>query len=173
MTPTATANASAQTLVLRYTQQIGELTHAARLYQRTTRKHQLYKVLGALVIFLAAWLVLTRGPAVGPALLVVLGAFLWFDPVPLLVIYGAFRNSPAVREPYETVIDERGTHITIGGNRVNRTWDKYLGFLESDRVFVLVYGRWGYTVIPKRALADQAQVAALREMLRARIRGAS
>src|SRR5690606_20152621 len=90
MTPTATANASAPTLVLRYTQQIGELTHAARLYQRTTRKHQLYKVLGALVIFLAAWLVLTRGPAVGPALLVVLGAFLWFDPVPLLVIYGAF-----------------------------------------------------------------------------------
>lgn len=171
MTTTKTPERAAGGVVLRYTQQIGELTHAARVYQRSTRKHLVYKVLGMLAIFLAAWTFLRSGPDFGPALLLALGAFLWFDPVPLAVLSAGLRNSVAVREPYETVIDARGTHFSIAGNRVSRTWDKYLRFLESERVFVLVYGRWMYSVIPKRALGDEVQVAALRELLRQRIGG--
>jgi hypothetical protein len=172
MTTTAAANAatSGDTFVLRYTQQIGELIHAARLYQRTTRKHQVYKVLGLLAIFGGAWLLLTSGLIGGPVLLLVLGVFLWFDPVPLLVIYGGFRGSAAVTQPYETALDGRGTHFAIGKSRVKRPWDKYEALLESDQVFVLVYGRWAYSVIPKRALSGPEQVASLRELLRANIR---
>jgi hypothetical protein len=172
MTTTApqTESLATDTFVLRYTQQIGELVHAARLYQRTTRKHQIYRVVGIVAILGAAWFLLTGSPIGGPVLLLVLGAFLWFDPVPLLVIYGTFRNSAAVREAYQTTIDRGGTHFAIGGNRVNRPWDKYIGFLESERVFVLVYGRWAYSVIPKRALAGPEQLSALRELLRAQVR---
>lgn len=169
MTTTRTRERPADTVVLRYTQQIAELTHAARVYQRSTRKHLVYKVLGMLAIFLAAWTFLRTGPDLGPALLLALGIFLWFDPVPLVVLGAGLRNTVAVREPYETVIDARGTHFSIAGNRTSRTWDKYLRFLESERVFVLVYGRWMYSVIPKRALGGEAHVAALRELLRQRI----
>ncbi|HWQ16035.1 MAG TPA: YcxB family protein [Roseiflexaceae bacterium] len=170
MTSTTKAADRAGTLMLRYTQQLDELMHAARLYQRSTRKHQIYKGLGALVIFLGAWLTLTAGLGLGPGLLFVLGAFLWLDPVPLVVLAAGYRRSVALREPYETVIDERGTHFTIGSNRVSRPWDRYTGYLESDRVFVLVFGRWAYSVIPKRALAGPEQVERLRGVLREKIR---
>jgi hypothetical protein len=166
----STAGSAAGTLVLRYTQQLDELLHAVRLYQRSTRKHQIYKGIGLLVIFLGAWLILTSGLSLGPALLLALGAFLWFDPVPLAVLAAGYRGSIALREPYETVIDARGTHFTIGSNRVSRTWDRYAGYLESDRVFVLVFGRWAYSVIPKRALAGPGQVERLRALLREKIR---
>lgn len=167
-TTTKPAGSATNALVLRYTQQLDELMHAARLYQRSTRKHLVYKVLGTLAIFLGAWLILTSGFGLGPGLLLVLGAFLWFDPVPLVVLYGGYRGSSAVRDPYETLIDARGTHFTIGKNRVSRGWDKYVGYLESDRVFVLVFGRWAYSVIPKRVLSAE-QAAELRELLRSRI----
>jgi hypothetical protein len=166
---TTSAEPTTDALVLRYTQRIDELTHAARVYQRSTRKHQVYKVLGLLAIFLAAWTFLRSGPDLGPALLLALGVFLWFDPVPLIVLGAGLRNTAAVRDPYETLIDARGTHFSIGKNRVSRGWDKYQRLLESERVFVLVFGRWAYSVIPKRVLADPAQEAALRELLRRHI----
>ncbi|MEN9934381.1 MAG: hypothetical protein RLZZ387_960 [Chloroflexota bacterium] len=168
-TTTTAAPAAREVLVLRYTQQIDELMHAVRLYQRSTRKHQVYKLLGLLTMFLGAWTFLRSGIELGPVLLLILGAFLWFDPVPLVVLGAGLRNSPVVKEPYETLIDARGTHFKIGKNRVSRTWDKYNGFLESDRVFVLVYGRWAYSVIPKRALEGAEQAAALRATLKKHI----
>lgn len=156
-------------IALSYTQQIDELTHAVRVYQGSTRKHLIYKGLGMLAIFLGAWTFLTNGFGLGPALLLVLGAFLWFDPVPLIVLSAGLRNTPAVREPTELTVDERGTHFVFNKTRTTRAWEKYERFIESDRVFVLVYGRWAYSVIPKRALAGAEQVAALREILRQRI----
>jgi hypothetical protein len=168
---TTTTPEKAAALVLRYTTPIDDMTHAARVYQRSTRKHQVYKVLGLLAIFLAAWTFLTSGLGVGPVLLLVLGVFLWFDPVPLLVLSAGLRNSPAVREQYETTIDERGTHFTIARNRTSRAWNKYERFLEGEHVFVLVYGRWAYSVIPKRALGGPVGEAELRAMLQRHIGG--
>jgi hypothetical protein len=156
-------------MTLRYTQQIPELLHATRLYQRTTRKHQFYKVIGVLTIFGAAWLAVTVGVTPPMLLLLGLGIFAWFDPIPLLLVWLGYRNSVATRESYETTLDQRGTTFALGKHRTTRPWDKYRGVLESNLVFVLVFGTWAYSVIPKRALGDQAQVAELRDLLRRNI----
>lgn len=164
---------SAQHMTLQYTHTLDEQLHACRLYQRSTRKHLFYKFVAIVAIFTAVWIAFTAGVQAAALLLLALGLFTWFDPVPLLLVWSTFRSSPALRQPIETVFDRQGVHFRFGKERVSRTWDRYQSFVESDRVFVLIHGRWAYSVVPKRAFADQKAIDEFRELLRANIRRSS
>ncbi len=167
---TAATSASAQSVTLNYTHTLDEQLHACRLYQRSTRKHLFYKFVAIIAIFSAVWISFTAGVQPAALLLLALGLFTWFDPVPLLLVWSTFRSSPALRQSIETVFDRKGVHFRFGTERVSRPWDRYQSFVESDRVFVLIHGRWAYSVVPKRAFADQKAIDEFRELLRANIR---
>ncbi|MGB9750705.1 YcxB family protein [Roseiflexus castenholzii] len=170
---TTVTQASTQSVTLRYTHTLDEQLHACRLYQRSTRKHLFYKFVAIVAIFSAVWIVFTVGVQPAALLLLALGLFTWFDPVPLLLVWSTFRSSPALRQPIETVFDRKGVHFRFGTERVSRSWERYQSFAESDRVFVLIHSRWAYSVVPKRAFADRKAIDEFRELLRANIRRSS
>jgi hypothetical protein len=166
---TTTTDESIGSMTLRYTQQLGEILHACRVYQRTTRKHQIYRIVGLLTIFLGAWLTLTTGVQALNILVLLLGVFAYLDPMPLLMTWVTFRTSIAQREAYETTIDDEGTHFRIGTSRTSRPWSAYRRAVESDQVFLLIYGNWLYSVLPKRAIGDPRTIDQFRAALRTKI----
>ena len=163
--PVATTDASIGSMTLRYRQELGEILHACRVYQRTTRKHQIYRLVGLLTIFFGIWLILSSGAQFLHVLVVVLGMFAYFDPMPILMTYLTFRTSIAHREEYETTIDDEGTHFRIGGNRTSRPWSMYRRIVESDQVFLFVYGNWLYSGVPKRGIGDPRRIDQFREAI--------
>jgi hypothetical protein len=170
---TAATPSTPHSVTLQYIHTLDEQLHACRLYQRSTRKHLFYKFVAIVAIFTAVWISFTAGVQPAALLLLALGLFTWFDPVPLLLVWSTFRSSPALRQPIEAVFDRKGAHFRFGAERVSRTWDRYQSFAESDRVFVLIHGRWAYSVVPKRAFADHQAIDGFRELLRANIRRSS
>jgi len=167
---TVTAPAKPGAITLRYTHTMAEQLHACRLYQRSTRKHLFYKGIGALSIFGGIWVILTAGVQPAALLLLAMGIFTWFDPMPLLLVWSTFRSSPTLRQPFESIFDQRGAHFRFGSEHISRPWERYASFVESNRLFVLVHGRWAYSVVPKRAFGDQQSIDTFRELLRAKIR---
>lgn len=165
---TATATLS-DSITLRYTHTMNEQLHACRVYQRSTRKHLFYKFIGIVAVFSGAWLTFAAGLQPTALLLFGLGVFTWFDPVPLLMVWSTFRGSASLRQPFDAVFDQRGARFQFGKERVNRPWERYTSFVESPQVFVLIYGRWAYSVVPKRAFADPQAIDAFRALLRAKI----
>lgn len=161
---------TANSITLNYTHTLDEQLHACRLYQRSTRKHLIYRGIGFLAMFGGVWLAVTSGINLQALLLLALGLFTWFDPVPLLIVWSTFRSSPTLRQTVEAMFDQRGAHFRFGTERINRPWERYQSFVESDRLFVLIHGRWAYSVVPKRAFADSQEIDAFRELLRAKIR---
>lgn len=161
---------TANSITLNYTHTLDEQLHACRLYQRSTRKHLIYRGIGFLAMFGGVWLAVTSGINLQALLLLALGLFTWFDPVPLLIVWSTFRSSPTLRQTVEAMFDQRGAHFRFGTERVSRPWERYQSFVESDRLFVLIHGRWAYSVVPKRAFADSQKIDAFRELLRAKIR---
>ena len=74
---------TASSITLNYTHTLDEQLHACRLYQRSTRKHLIYRGIGFLAIFGGVWIAITTGVNPQALLLLALGLFTWFDPVHL------------------------------------------------------------------------------------------
>jgi hypothetical protein len=152
-------------MTIHYQPQLREQLDAARQYQRSTSKHRLYRVGSLLALGAAVWMLATGGPALLIVIWVALAVFMWFDPVPLLLTRLSY-GSRALRQTYQATFDEEGIVFEIGGQMVRRPWSRYTRVLESPDLFVLVYGPWSYSVIPKRAFADDAERDRFRALCR-------
>lgn len=149
---------------IEYKAQRDEQLEAARIYQATTLKHRIYRV-GALVALAAAiWTLVASQNYPMIIIWAILAVFLWFDPVPLLAIRMSFRGA-ALRQLYRTRLDELGLHFDIGGQKLERPWTRYQYYLETPDLFVLVYGKWAYSVIPKRVFQSEEEIRNTRAMI--------
>ncbi len=75
-----------------------------------------------------------------------------------------FRSNPKFREEYQlTLTDE---HLLFRTDTIDSTlkWTHYTDYYETAKAFILVYGKRMYTVIPKRALADNDQLEYVRSL---------
>ena len=101
----------------------------------------------------------------------VLAPFEWYNLLSpyKLRCYLAFKRDPKYRELYEITFSENGLHYTTPTIDSNIAWSFYHSLLEDDELFLLVYGNWMYSVIPKRAFSDIAELNAFRELANARI----
>ncbi len=167
--PTSGAVPSIGALTLRYTQRTDEILHACRIYQRTTMKHQLFRLLGIGLLALGAWLVFAQQAPPAAAGFIGLGCLMLADPAPLAMTWLTFRAGVAYRQPYETTVDDDGVRFVIAGQRVARRWSEYREVLESDLVFVFVVASWQYSVVPKRAIGDPQRIAQFREAIATRL----
>ena len=156
-------------LTLRYTQRTDEILHACRIYQRTTSKHRLFRLLGVGLVAVGGWLTVVQQTPLAAAGFIGLGLLMFADLAPLLMTWLTFRASVAHRQPYETTIDDDGVRFVIAGQRVTRRWSEYREVLESDLVFVLVVAPWQYSVLPRRAIGDPQRVQQFREAIATRV----
>jgi len=76
-----------------------------------------------------------------------------------------FRTNPKFRETYELTLEREGLHFRTPTIDSNIKWTHYSQVLETPKALILVYGRRMFTVLPKRAFSDQAQLQEARLLL--------
>ena len=82
-----------------------------------------------------------------------------------LVIRRWFKQNPKFRETYHLVLDQAGMHFRTKSIDSHITWDHFTKVLEDDRMWLLVYGTRMYSVIPKRVLKGDADVARFKALV--------
>jgi hypothetical protein len=93
-----------------------------------------------------------------------------------LSVRGFWRTNPALRSALHARVDPVEGITVTGLSTGTHPWAVVHNFLETDRVFVVQisgYQRLGFLLLAKRALPDERQVGALRDMLTAGIAGAA
>jgi hypothetical protein len=168
-------------ITIRFEYTAADAVDAFRLYEATTPSRAIGKTIAILLLVFAALAVYayvqfvhTYGATYGLEWVaigcVALALILWFDPIRPLRARLAFRmNSRVYTDPSEVTFDEAGVHARTRTYDVKRSWAAYSTVLESDRLFLLVYGKGVYATIPKRAFSSEPQIQAFREMLQRRI----
>ncbi len=157
-------------LILNYRPTLSEQVEAARRYQRTTRKFLLYRAISIAALAAVVWAFMTPGAQLLIPIWAILAVFTWFDPLPILLVWLSFRPPPGAA-PYQATFDEQGITFDIAGQRVSRPWNRYTKLLETPRIFVLVYGGWAYSVIPRNAFGDSTAQEQFRTLAKRKIGG--
>src|SRR5207244_299090 len=76
-----------------------------------------------------------------------------------------FRRNPKFLETYKLSFSDQGIRFKTNSIDASIAWTHYSRILEDEKVILLVYGSRMYTVVPKRAFSDSAQLPAFRNMI--------
>jgi hypothetical protein len=170
----------ARSFTLRWTYEQADLRDAIR-GRRTARRQRRLVLVGLAVVLVCVALVAaldatTEGSVgfwryaqfVGLGLLLVL----LVEGTPRLVAWSQWRGSPVLRGEWEAVVSAAGVHMRGRMTEGDHAWSAFQQLDETERAFLLAYSAKSQApivLLPKRALADPADVDALRELLRGRI----
>jgi len=76
-----------------------------------------------------------------------------------------FAQTPALHGPESMDISDQGLTHAGPGCRGESTWDVYTSYIESQHLFLIFLAPNQARVIPKRALASEEELQALRSLL--------
>ncbi len=106
----------------------------------------------------------------------------FFPPLFLVVLlYGSpylsarnlWKNSPNIRAVSRFSFSERGVEIKSPTARAELQWASFVRAKETSEFFLLYVRKSMAQIVPKRAFASEADVAALRNLVRNQIKNAS
>jgi hypothetical protein len=145
--------------------ELRDLLHAARVWEANHWKIA-NRVVATVLLAWGGFLLYMTSYAWGIIFLFV-GILELFNLLPAAAIraFIEFRANPKFREEYQlTIADERLLFRTATIDSTLK-WTHYTDYYETSKAFILVYGKRMYTVIPKRALANNDQLEYLRSLL--------
>jgi hypothetical protein len=103
--------------------------------------------------------------------LIPLSILLWMRPFRPVATWLDFQfNRDRYRGAYSATADGRHS-VVIKTSRGVHFWGAYSNFLETDDLFILIYGPWAYAVIPKRGFHGTEDINRFRGILRGKIGG--
>jgi hypothetical protein len=181
------------TLLISYT--VADLTEAVRIYQRTTSMHSINRVVSITGLLVVGWgLILMAldffflsnlfGGEFRLGLfdtdyryirwilvaLVPLSVLSWIRPFRPLAVWLDFQlNKANYQSPYHVIIDPQGVIVKTSNTESRQYWPAFTRVLESERLFILVYGSWQYAVLPKREFSSTESIEESRDLFREQI----
>jgi hypothetical protein len=93
---------------------------------------------------------------------------------PRLTASQQLRGNPQLHGEIEATVSAAGVRLHVPGAATEYAWAAFRQVDETDRTFLLSFSpnaQGPFLVLPKRALTDQTDVPALRDMLHHMIRG--
>ena len=158
-------------IALEFDPQLADHLHADRLEYAHSALAKVDKVVAGLLVLAGVGLVAAAGPRWWCFLPFPAAALEWFNLLSIrpLQIRVHFSSNPKFREHYRLRFGEDNIHFRTATIDSRLAWSHYTRVLESDRVFLLVYGKRMYTVIPKRAFPNDAEIGRFRDLVRRRI----
>ena len=94
----------------------------------------------------------------------------WFDLLYPLRLWITVRQNPMLLTgEYELTFDDQGCYAKTNEYEARRSWSAYTTALESDKMFVLVYGKNRFATVPKRAFSNTEEISQVRELLKSKI----
>jgi hypothetical protein len=140
---------------------------AERLYYKSTVFAKLDKVVAVILLLVGLFSTWEAGVQWWTLIFFPLAILEWFNlfSVRPLVIRRWFKHNPKFGETYHLTLDPGGIHFRTKSIDSRLTWAHYTKVLEDDRLWLLVYGTRMYSVIPKRALKSNDEVARFRSLV--------
>jgi hypothetical protein len=150
---------------------LAEHLAAERLYYKSTRFWKVDKVVAVALAGFGAYVVYMVGLRWWSVVLFPLAIAEWFNLLslyPFQVRYW-FKHNPRFRETDHLFVDESALHFRTRSIDAKIRWTLVNSLLENDRLYLLVYGRRMYTLVPKRAFRTEADLVAFRTLTIAKI----
>jgi len=140
---------------------------AERLYYKSTVLAKVDKVVAVILLLVGSFSTWGAGVHWWTLMFFPLAVLEWFNLLTIrpLVIRRWFKHNPKFSETYHLAIDRSGIHFRTKSIDSRVTWDHYTKVLEDDRLWLLVYGTRMYSVIPKRALKGDDEMARFRSLV--------
>jgi hypothetical protein len=158
-------------IAIEYTPSLDEHLHADRVDYRRGLLSKVDRILAILLVAFGAALLVMIGPRWWCFLPFPVAVIEWFDLLSLrpIQIRVHFARNPRLKERYRLVFGDQDIHFTTPTVDSRLAWTHYHDVLESDRVFMLVFGKRLYTVIPKRAFKEAAELSRFRDLAKRKI----
>ena len=152
---------------LEFDNRLTEHLAAERLYYKSTFWCKADKMVAVLLVAFGVYLLATIGVRWWTIIWFPLAVAEWFNLFSLrpLQICVFFKRNPKFLETYHLTFSDDGIHFKTESIDSQLAWTHYERVLENNRVILLLYGSRMYTVIPKRAFADDSQIAAFRSLV--------
>lgn len=147
--------------------ELNDHLEAQRVLYRRSVMAKIDKVVAVLLLCLGIYCVAVAGVRWWTLVWFVLAVVEWFDVLSVARFRStiAFRRNPKFREEYHLTFTPENIHFkTLSFDSVIQ-WTHYERVLESPTLFLLMYGKGHYTVIPKRAFDSDNDTNAFRALL--------
>lgn len=154
-------------IVIEYNPTLKDHLHAHRVHYRHGVFWKIDKAVALLLAACGVVLVSVGGPVWWYFILFPLALAEWFNGLDFraLQIRWMFKHHPQLRERYALTFSEQGLHFRTSTVDSRLAWSYYRRLLESDRVFLLVYGKGMYSTIPKSAFKDADEIGRFRRLV--------
>jgi YcxB-like protein len=76
-----------------------------------------------------------------------------------------FRRNPKFREEYHLTFSRENIHFTTASLDSTLQWTHYERVIESPDLFLLMYGKGLYTLIPKRCFKSNEEISSFRDLV--------
>ena len=158
---------SFEPITIKYNYKIFDLIRAYRRYRSKTLMYKIGLALGAICLIVGIWYLVQFNLDTTAVLLFLLALMLAFDLVRLLRIWLAFkRNEKLYTKEIEVRIEDGGIHSKTDDAESFFKWERFDEVMEDEQFFLLIYGKWMYTIIPKMVFSDPTQVEVVSEVFR-------
>jgi len=156
-----------QTVSVSFDNDLAEHLAAERLYYKSTVLAKVDKVVAVILLLVGLFSTWGAGVHWWTLIFFPLAVLEWFNLLSIrpLVIRRWFKHNPKFSETYHLELDRNGIHFRTKSIDSRVTWDHYSKVLEDDRLWLLVYGTRMYSIIPKRALKSNDEVARFRSLV--------
>jgi hypothetical protein len=153
-------------ITIHYHYTLSDAVHASRLYQATKARRTIGRALGVLFLALGCVSLYLWGLAWFTVACFLLAIVAGFDLITPFEAWRAFRaNAELSTQRWEVRFQEEGVRARTGTMDLQRSWTAYSRALESERLFLLVYGQWLFATLPKRAVSTKEEMQAFRLLL--------
>jgi hypothetical protein len=160
-------------VVVQFKYSAPEYLEAAKFYIAKRYHTRFSMALALLVVVIGLAVRAFDGDTVFGYVFIVLGTLLF-----LLYCYSYFtspqrwyQGNPLLREEYRLSFSDEGIGFQTKNVESALQWSLYKEVWETERFYFLLYGKDAFTLIPKRAFADERQKRAFKEMLQKHIGG--
>lgn len=153
-------------ITIHYQYTLSDAMHASRLYRATTGTRTFGRAMGVLFLALGCVSLFAWGLAWYTVACFLIAAIAGLDLITPIQAWRAFRaNAKHHAQSWEVTFHEEGVHARTGTMDLQRSWAAYSTAIESERLFLLVYGQWLFATLPKRAFSTEEEIQAFRQLL--------
>jgi hypothetical protein len=152
-------------MIITFRPALPDLIHAARAWEGRHWRVARYAV--AVGLLACGSFLLINAERWWGGIFVAFGVLEAFNLLPAAVVRAMieFHANPKFREEYQLTLTPESLHFCTTTINSTLKWTHYTQFFETQKAFILIYGKRMYTVIPKRALVHDSQLRELRELL--------
>lgn len=156
-----------ENIKIQFKPQIKDYRKAIKLYYSKSIFTKIDKIVGILLIGYGIFLLVLCSFVWWYLLFILFGILEIFNLLHIepLIIRLRFYQDPKMKEEYTLEFSESGIVFKTPTIDSKLAWTHYHKLMENDDIFLLIYGRKMYSVIPKNAFKDAEEITRFRQLV--------